>query len=75
VLDAIEAGRQQLSLPPLVALVPVLRFLPVPVFDAVADALGVNRSMDAFTGRTAPGTRRVAAEGSSEGAPGSADCR
>ncbi|NUT71982.1 SDR family oxidoreductase [Pseudarthrobacter sp. C4D7] len=51
VLDAIEAGRRKLVLPPLVNLLPVLRVLPVSVFDRVMDVLGVNRTMDHFTGR------------------------
>ena len=51
VLDAIESGRQQLVLPRLVALLPVLRALPVGVFDRLMDAFGVNRTMDHFTGR------------------------
>jgi hypothetical protein len=29
-----------------------MRMLPVPVFDWIADFLGVTRSMDEFTGRT-----------------------
>ncbi|VXB53856.1 SDR family oxidoreductase [Arthrobacter sp. 8AJ] len=55
VLDAIEAGRRKLVLPPLVNLLPVLRILPVGVFDRLMDVLGVNRTMDHFTGR--PGSR------------------
>ena len=51
VLDAVESGRTQLSLPPLVRLLPVLRVLPVVLFDRLADVLGVNASMDHFTGR------------------------
>lgn len=51
VLDGIEAGRQQLVLPPAVRLLPVLRALPVSLFDKVNDVLGVNRSMDEFVGR------------------------
>jgi len=54
VLDAIEAGHRKLVLPPLVNLLPVLRVLPVAVFDRLMDVLGVNRTMDHFTGR-APG--------------------
>ena len=50
-IDAIEAGRTQLLLPPLVRLLPVLRALPAPVFDRLADLVGINRSMDHFTGR------------------------
>ncbi|MHC6592707.1 SDR family oxidoreductase [Arthrobacter sp. C152] len=51
VLDAVESGRQQLVLPPVVNLLPALRVLPVGVFDRLMDAFGVNRTMDHFTGR------------------------
>ena len=51
ILDAVEAGRQKVVLPPLVNLLPVLRILPVSVFDRLMDVLGVNRTMDHFTGR------------------------
>lgn len=50
-LDAIESGREQLVMPPLVRTMPVLRMLPVPAFDAVLDFFGINRGMDHFTGR------------------------
>ncbi|WP_209325672.1 SDR family oxidoreductase [Brevibacterium renqingii] len=52
VLDAIEAGREQLVMPSLVRLVPGLRLLPTRAFDKVMDFLGVNQTMDHFTGRT-----------------------
>ncbi len=55
VLDGVERGRQQIMLPPLVRIMPALRLLPVPAFDAVLDVFGINRGMDAFTGR--PGDR------------------
>lgn len=48
---AILADRPRLVLPWLVRFVPPLRFLPLRLFDAVADALGINQSMDSFTGR------------------------
>ena len=51
VLDAVESGRPQLLLPWSVRLLPVLRALPVGAFDAVVDLLGVNHTMDRFTGR------------------------
>ncbi|WP_307806892.1 SDR family oxidoreductase [Naasia sp. SYSU D00057] len=51
ILDAIESGRSRLLLPPFVRLLPVTRLLPVRAFDALADLLGVNRSMSRFTGR------------------------
>ena len=52
VLDAIESGREQLVMPPLVRLVPGVRLLPTRAFDKVMDFLGVNQTMDHFTGRT-----------------------
>lgn len=51
ILDAVEAGRTRLVLPPAVKLLAPLRALPTPAFDAVADLLGVNATMDRFTGR------------------------
>jgi all-trans-retinol dehydrogenase (NAD+) len=49
--DAVERGKARLHLPPIVATLPLMRTLPVPAFDAVAGALGVNHTMDDFTGR------------------------
>ena len=51
ILDAIETGRRKVVLPPIVNLLPVLRILPVSTFDRLMDVLGVNRTMDHFTGR------------------------
>lgn len=51
ILDAVERGREQLVMPPLARLVPVMRILPVRAFDAVIDFFGINRTMDHFTGR------------------------
>lgn len=51
ILDAIATDRAQLILPPLARVVPWLRVLPVPVFDAVMDLFGINHTMDHFTGR------------------------
>lgn len=53
VLDGIESGRRKLVLPPLVNLVPAARLLPVGAFDCLMDVLGINRTMDHFTGRSA----------------------
>jgi all-trans-retinol dehydrogenase (NAD+) len=50
-LDAIECGKQQLIMPPFAAIVPVARFLPVPILDVVNDFFGINRSMEDFSGR------------------------
>lgn len=55
ILDGIEHNRQRIVLPPMVRVIPALRMLPVPVFDAVLDLFGINRGMDHFTGR--PGDR------------------
>ena len=52
VVLAIRRNRSQLFLPPLVHIVPVLRFLPPLVFDSIANILGINASMDEFVGRT-----------------------
>lgn len=52
ILDAIERGTRQLMLPRLVRLIPGVRMLPVPAFDAVLNALGINKTMDHFRGRT-----------------------
>jgi len=54
ILDAIESGRQQLVMPPLARLTPLLRVLPPAAFDAVTDLLGINATMDEFTGRSTP---------------------
>ncbi|WP_415779468.1 SDR family oxidoreductase [Micrococcus luteus] len=51
VLDAVEAGRTRLLLPRAVGLIAPLRALPTPVFDRAMDVLGVNATMDGFTGR------------------------
>ncbi|HAM45271.1 MAG TPA: short-chain dehydrogenase [Propionibacteriaceae bacterium] len=51
VLNAIESGRQQLVLPPMVRLVPPLRILPPVAFDLVLDLVGINHTMDGFIGR------------------------
>jgi all-trans-retinol dehydrogenase (NAD+) len=51
VVRAIERDKPRVTMPPLVHLVPSMRLLPVPMMDAIADALGVNSSMDEFVGR------------------------
>jgi len=51
IVRAIRRRRQRLLLPQIVILVYLLRVLPTPVFDWIARALGVTRSMDGFTGR------------------------
>jgi all-trans-retinol dehydrogenase (NAD+) len=52
ILRAVERDKAILHLPPLVATLPVSRFLPTRLFDRVMDLLGVNRSMDDFVGRS-----------------------
>ena len=49
--DAVEKDRSRVHLPPIVGGLPLLRGLPVRAFDRVAGLLGVNRTMDEFTGR------------------------
>lgn len=51
-LDAIERGSAKLVIPWSVNLLPIARVLPVPMFDAMVDLLGVNHTMDHFTGHT-----------------------
>ena len=51
IVRAIRRGRRRLLLPRAVALVYLGRLLPAPIFDWIARALGVSRSMDGFTGR------------------------
>ena len=52
VVHAIQTSRRRLIMPWLVHLLPVIRFLPVGLFDRVANFLGVNTSMDEFVGRS-----------------------
>jgi all-trans-retinol dehydrogenase (NAD+) len=51
VILAIRRRERRVLLPSIVRLLPALRLLPVSLFDRVIDALGVNVSMDEFTGR------------------------
>ena len=51
VVKAVKANRPRLMMPPMVYIVPPLRVLPIRVFDALGDLLGVNVSMDEFVGR------------------------
>ena len=50
-IDAIERQRPRLIMPRLVYTIPLLRLLPVALFDWVTDFLGVSVSMDEFKGR------------------------
>jgi all-trans-retinol dehydrogenase (NAD+) len=49
---AIRRRQARLIMPPLVLTIPLLRLLPVRLGDRIAGWLGVNVSMDHFTGRT-----------------------
>ncbi|MBC8292811.1 MAG: SDR family oxidoreductase [Proteobacteria bacterium] len=51
ILRAIRLRRRRLVLPWSVSLLPAMRLLPVPLLDAMANAMGVNRAMDEFKGR------------------------
>ncbi len=51
ILRAIERGHQELLMPRLVRATRLAHLFPVPVFDAIADLLGINDTMNNFTGR------------------------
>ena len=51
IVSAIQRDRRRLIMPALVYLVPLMRILPVELFDWLATFLGVNASMDEFRGR------------------------
>lgn len=51
IIDAIRRDRRRLILPPVVRTTWLGRMLPVGAFDAIMEFLGINRSMDEFTGR------------------------
>jgi all-trans-retinol dehydrogenase (NAD+) len=51
IVQAIRRGRRRLLLPRTVGLVFIARLLPAPIFDWIAHALRITRSMDGFTGR------------------------
>lgn len=57
-LNAIEAGKAQLVMPRAVNALAPARILPVFVFDKLANALGVNDTMDHFVGRVAKVLKR-----------------
>jgi all-trans-retinol dehydrogenase (NAD+) len=63
VIASIEKGKEQLILPRFVSLIAPTRALPVAAFDRVMDFLGVNHTMDHFTGRAPDGDSRSAAKG------------
>ncbi len=51
IVRAIQRDQRRLLMPWAVSLLPLLRMLPVGVFDWITTFLGVNASMDAFQGR------------------------
>lgn len=52
IVGAIRRNKRRVIMPRLVYTTWLARLLPVPVFDAIMELLGVNKSMDAFVGRT-----------------------
>jgi len=50
IVDAVRKDKARVVMPWIVRLIPLMRVLPVSVFDAIASAVGVNSSMDEFTG-------------------------
>ena len=51
VVTAIRRNQPRVMMPTILYLLPPMRFLPVVVFDWIADFLGINVAMSAFTGR------------------------
>ena len=51
IVRSIQKDKQELKMPFIVNLVPGLQMLPVNTFDRIMNFLGVNASMDEFTGR------------------------
>ena len=51
IFNAVRKNKSRVVMPPLVYTVWLLRLLPVKVFDFVSNLLGINASMDEFTGR------------------------
>jgi all-trans-retinol dehydrogenase (NAD+) len=54
IVRAIRMDKRRLVLPWTVVTTYLARLLPVPMFDAIMEFLGVNKSMDEFRGRSAP---------------------
>ena len=52
IFRALESGKRQLILPSSAVVANWLKLLPVPVADQINDLLGINSTMDRFTGRT-----------------------
>lgn len=53
VVSAIQRDKRRLFMPATVYMVPLMRILPVGLFDSLVTFLGVNSSMDEFKGRSA----------------------
>jgi all-trans-retinol dehydrogenase (NAD+) len=51
IFDAVLTGKEVLNMPWFINVAPLLRLLPTPVMDWVADFLGTNSSMEEFKGR------------------------
>ena len=51
IVDAIRRNKRRLILPSVVRTTWLGRMLPIPAFDAIMEFLGLNNSMDQFTGR------------------------
>ena len=59
IISAIEHDRARLVMPKLVGIVPLMRALPVQIFDKTADILGINVSMNEFVGRSTTARHRA----------------
>lgn len=51
IVGAIEKNKQRLIMPPFALVTYPGRLLPLPLFDRIADFVGINHSMDGFKGR------------------------
>ncbi|MGC2655248.1 MAG: SDR family oxidoreductase [Mycobacterium sp.] len=54
-IAAIRRDTKELTMPPVVRLLPALRVLPTAVFDAIVERFGVNSSMEQFVGHQPTG--------------------
>ena len=52
IVEAIEKNKQRLIMPPFALVTYPGRLLPLPLFDRLAEFVGINKSMDDFTGRS-----------------------
>ncbi len=55
IVRAVRRNRRRLCMPRMVYLTPLFRCLPVPLFDAISNLLGINRAMDRFVGHGGAG--------------------